>query len=119
MNKELFLKIVEEIGNYDLEDFEYEHEGKTYIFKCDDVEWDDQGKYQFAEEIGQLVEVDEKCKIIKRFDYGVSRDLTRSGSYFTGYETIYGECVPCEISEITIPEKVIPAHTEAKWTKIK
>lgn len=29
MNKELFLKIVESMGEIDLEDFSYDHEGKN------------------------------------------------------------------------------------------
>jgi hypothetical protein len=116
----LFSKIVKKLGETDIEDFEYTIDGKIYGFKDvgDDV-WDDQGKYQYKYEQGQLIEMNKKYKEIQSFNFGVSRTIQRSGSYFSDY---YYEKEPYEyfkIKEVLIPEKIIPAHIENKWNKIK
>lgn len=112
--------IVKKLGDTDIDDFEYIYDGKIYSFKdVGDDTWDDQGKYQYKYEQGQLIEMNKKYKEIQSFNFGVSRTIQRSGSYFSDY---YYDKEPYEyykIKEILIPENIIPAHTENKWDKIK
>lgn len=59
MDKKLFSKIVKKLGDSDLEDFECTYSGKIYGFKdVGDDSWDDEGKYQYKIEQGQLIEMD-------------------------------------------------------------
>ena len=119
MDKELFAKIVGALGDTDLDDFSYEHEGKRYCFKgVGDDSWDDQGKYQFKTEQGQLIEEDKNYKEIQSFSFGVERGVARSGSYFTDYHYQYEPYDAFQIVEVLVPEVVIPAHTEEKWASI-
>jgi len=120
MDIKLFSKIVKELGKLDLDDFMYEHDGKTYMFKeVGDDSWDDQGKYQYKNEEGQLIEIDEKYKEIQSFNFGVSRGVSRSGSYFTDYNYDKDPYEFYEIKEILIPEEIIPAHAENKWITLE
>jgi hypothetical protein len=120
MDIKLFSKIVKKLGDTDLCDFEYTHNNKIYGFKeVGDNSWDDQGKYQYRQEQGQLIEMDEKGKEIQLFNFGVSRTVQRSGSYFSDY---YYSNYPYdfyEIKEVLIPEQIIPAHIESKWDELK
>jgi hypothetical protein len=120
MDINLFSKIVKKLDTYALEDFEYTYGGKIYGFKdVGDDSWDDQGKYQYQYQEGQLIEMDDKGKEIQSFNFGVSRTVQRSGSYFSDY---YYDNYPYEffeIKEVIIPEQIIPAHTESKWSKLK
>jgi len=119
MDIKLFSKIVKKLGESDLDDFVYEYDGKTYMFKeVGDDSWDDQGKYQYKNEEGQLIEIDEKYKEIQSFNFGVSRGVSRSGSYFTDYYYDKDPYEFFEIKEVLIPEVIIPAHTENKWNKL-
>ena len=120
MDKNLFSKIVKKLGKNDLDDFEYKCNGKIYGFKdVGDDSWEDEGKYQYKTEQGQLMETDEEYKEIQLFNYGVSRSIQRSGSYFTDYNYEKEPYEFFEIEEVIIPEVIIPAHTESKWNKIK
>jgi hypothetical protein len=116
----LFSKIVKKLGDTDIEDFGYKYNENIYGFKdVGDNTWDDQGKYQYKYEQGQLIEMDENYEEIQSFNFGVSRTVQRSGSYFSDY---YYEKYPYEIyeiKEVLIPEKITPAHIENKWNKIK
>jgi hypothetical protein len=120
MDIKLFSKIVKKLGDTDLCDFEYTHNNKIYGFKeVGDNSWDDQGKYQYRQEQGQLIEMDEKGKEIQLFNFGVSRTVQRSGSYFSDY---YYSNYPYdfyEIKEVLIPEQIIPTHIESKWDELK
>lgn len=80
--------------------------------------WDDQGKYQCKNESGQLIEVDDSFNEIIRFNFGVSRSVTRSGSYFSDYYYEYDEYLPYEIKEVIVPEVIIPEHKELKWVPL-
>jgi len=116
MNKDLFLKIVASMGEDDLEDFSYKHDGKIYgFYRVDEDNREDEGKHQYKTESGVLIEMDEKYHEIQRFDYGVSRSVQRSGSYFLGYYYDYEPYDAYEIVEELIPKVIIPAHTENKW----
>lgn len=120
MDKSLFYRIVLELDNCDLDDFSYEHEGKRYMFKeVGDDSWDDQGKYQYKEEQGRLVEIDENYKELKEFNYAVSRTVQRSGSYFSDYYYDHEPYTPIEIVEVVVPEVIIPEHTKEKWVNIR
>lgn len=120
MDITLFSKIVKQLGNHDLDDFECTINNKIYGFKnVGDNDWDDQGKYQYQYQQGQLIEMDENYKEIQSFNFGVSRTVQRSGSYFSNY---YYNNYPYEffeIKEVLIPEQIIPAHTENKWEELK
>jgi hypothetical protein len=120
MDITLFLKIVKQLGSHDLDDFACTINNKTYGFKnVGDDSWDDQGKYQYQYQQGQLIEMDENYKEIQSFNFGVSRTVQRSGSYFSEY---YHSNCPYnffEIKKVLIPEVIIPAHTENKWENLK
>jgi len=117
MDINLFAKIVKKLDDYHLDDFEYiDSDGKIYGFKeVGDESWDDQGKYQYKTEQGQLIEMDENYKEIQIFNFGVSRLIQRSGSYFSDYYYDYDPYEAFEIKEVLIPEKIIPAHIENEW----
>jgi hypothetical protein len=120
MDIKLFLKIVKKLDNHDLDDFAYTINNKTYGFKrVGDDSWDDQGKYQYQYQQGQLIEIDENYQEIQSFNFGVSRTVQRSGSYFSDYYYSNYPYEFFEIKKITIPEQIIPAHTENKWDKLK
>jgi len=119
MDINLFSKIVKKLGKQDFEDFEYTYYNKIYGFKdISGDSWDDQGKYQYKYEQGQLIEMDENYKEIKLFRFGVSRSIQRSGSYFTDYHYEYEPYEFFELKEVLIPEVIIPAYMETKWDKL-
>lgn len=120
MDTNLFSLIVKKLGDSNLDDFEYIHNGKTYGFKgVGDDNWDDQGKYQYKYEEGQLMEMDNKYVEVQLFPFGVTRSVQRSGSYFSDYNYEEDPYKMFEIEEISIPEKIIPAHTENQWNKLE
>ena len=120
MDVNLFSLIVKKLGDSDLDDFSYTKDGKTYGFKgVGDDSWDDQGKYQYKYEEGQLMEMDEKYVEIQLFPFGVTRSVQRSGSYFSDYYYDKDEYEMFEITSVEIPEVIIPAHMEDKWNKLK
>lgn len=119
MNKELFLEIVASMDSeVCLEDFSYKHNGEKYGFDISDDGWEDDGKYQYKYEQGQLVEFDEKYHIIQKFNFGITRTVSRTGSYYNDYYYDYSSIEAHEITEIIVPEVIIPEHTEEKWIKI-
>ena len=120
MNINLFAKIVKKLGKLDLDDFSYTYNNKIYGFKdVGDDNWDDEGKYQYKTEQGQLIEMDTNYQEIQEFNFGVSRSVQRNGSYFTDYNYDYEPYEMFEIKEILVPEVVIPAHMESKWNRLK
>ena len=61
MDINLFSKIVKRLGEQDLEDFQYIDDYIIYGFKeIGDDNWEDEGKYQYKTEQGQLIEMDDK-----------------------------------------------------------
>ena len=119
MDINLFAKIVKKLGKDDLEDFEYTYNNKIYGFKdVGDDSWDDQGKYQYKTEQGQLIQINENYQEIQEFNFGVSRSVQRNGSYFTDYNYDYKPYEMFEIKEVLAPEVIIPAHMESKWDKL-
>jgi len=115
MNERQFLKMVVEMGKTSLDDFLYKLNEKNYAFtELDDDGWDDEGKYQYKNEKGQLIESDDEYTEIQRFNFGVSRSVQRSGSYFSEYDYTYGKWIPFEMKEVLIPEVIIPEHIEIK-----
>ena len=119
MDINLFAKIVKKLGEDCLEDFEYTYNSKIYGFKdVGDDNWDDQGKYQYKTEQGQLIEMDENYQEIQSFNFGISRSVQRNGSYFTDYNYDYEPYEMFEIKEVLVPEVIIPAHMESKWDKL-
>jgi len=121
MDIKLFSLIVKKLGDKDLDDFEYKHDNVIYGFKdVGDDEWEDDGsgKYQYKEEQGQLMSMDEKYNEIELFNFGVSRSTSRTGSYYTDYYYDSESYIPFEIKETLIPEQIIPAHTVDKWNKL-
>jgi hypothetical protein len=121
MDINLFARIVKKLDDYHLEDFEYINaDGKIYGFKeIGDDSWDDQGKYQYKTEQGQLIEMDDKYKEVQSFNFGVSRSVQRCGSYFSDYNFDYDPYEVFEIKEVLIPEKIIPAHIENEWNRLQ
>jgi len=120
MDINLFAKIVKNLGENNLDDFSYEYNGKIYTFKeIGDNSWDDQGKYQYKCEQGQLIEVNKKYKEIQLFNFGVSRSISRCGSYFSDYYYEKGPYEVFEIKEVLVPEVIIPAHIESEWVELQ
>lgn len=120
MDIKLFSKIVKKLDESDLEDFECTYDGKKYGFKdVGNNKWDDQGKYQYKKEDGQLIEINEKYQEIQSFNFGVSRSVQRSGSYFSDYNYDEDPYVFFEIKEILVPEKIIPAYIDTEWIELK
>jgi len=119
MDINLFSKIVKKLDNQDFEDFEYTYNNKIYGFKdITEDSWEDDGKYQYKTEQGQLIEMDDRYREIQSFNFGVSRSVQRSGSYFTDYHYEYEPYEFFELKEVLIPEVIIPAHMETKWDKL-
>lgn len=117
MEQREFLKMVARMGEKSVEEFEYESDGKRYgFYEMDDDGWDDEGKYQYKTEKGKLVQFkgEEGYETEKEFNFGVSRVVQRSGSYFSDYYYEYEKWEPFIIEEVYVPEVVIPAHTELK-----
>ena len=120
MDINLFYLIVKKLGDSDLDDFSYTKDGKIYGFKeVGDDSWDDQGKYQYKYEEGQLMEMDKRYVEIELFPFGVTRSVSRSGSYFSDYYYDKDKYEMFEITSVEIPEVIIPAHMEDKWNKLK
>jgi len=119
MDINLFSKIVKKLDEQDFEYFKYTYNNKIYGFKeIGDDSWEDEGKYQYKTEQGQLIEMDNNYKEIRLFRFGVSRSVQRSGSYFTDYHYEYEPYEFFELKEVLIPEVIIPAHMETKWDKL-
>ena len=119
MDINLFSKIVKKLDEQDFEYFKYTYNNKIYGFKeIGDDSWEDEGKYQYKTEQGQLIEMDNNYKEIRLFRFGVSRSVQRNGSYFTDYNYDYEPYEFYELKEVLIPEVIIPAHMETRWDKL-
>jgi len=119
MDINLFAKIVKKLGKEDLENFAYTYNNKIYGFKdVGDDNWDDEGKYQYKTEQGQLIEMDGDYQEVQSFNFGISRSVQRNGSYFTDYNYDYEPYEMFEIKEVLVPEVIIPAHMKSKWDKL-
>ena len=121
MDKNLFGIIVKRLGDDRLDNFSCVIDNCKYMFKdISEDEWEDDGtgKYYYKLEKGQLIEVDEEYNEIKKFQYGITRSIQRSGSYFSDWHHEYEPYEPCEIKEVLIPEKIIPAHTVEQWSRL-
>ena len=119
MDINLFSKIVKKLDEQDFEYFKYTYNNKIYGFKeIGDDSWEDEGKYQYKTEQGQLIEMDDKYREIQEFNFGVSRSVQRNGSYFTDYNYDYEPYEMFEIKEVLVSEVIIPAHMESKWNKL-
>ena len=118
MDIKLFSLIVKRLGDKDLDDFSCQCGNKYYRFKTIDDNWEDDGKYQYRTEQGQLIEMNKNYKEIQSFNFGISREVSRSGSYFTDYYYTNDDYEMFEIEEIVIPEVVIPEHKDQQWNKL-
>jgi hypothetical protein len=114
MNKELFLRVVACLGEQQLGGFKCEIDSKMYTFIEDYEEGVDAGRHQYSKVHGILQEIDTEGREIERFNFGVSRGISRCGSDNSYWEESYEEYVAKEIVEVIIPE-----HTELKWVDIK
>jgi hypothetical protein len=124
MTRELFEKIAKDVDSFEeaLEDYLYRDGETKYGFEYIDEEpkWEDEGKYSFKYEKARLVKYGDNLDIIERYDYGIERAISRTGSYYSDY---YYEYYPCEmysIEYVLVPQqiKVIPEHLETKWNHI-
>jgi|SRR6185437_12687672 len=116
--KEMLQKKIEEEWGYEgysLEDVELElNENETVYFMESEIDgWDDQGKYQYQQQIYEAA-------LVKDGDWddttylGIffAQDIQRSGSYFTHYEYYHEKPVEVELKEY---EKTI---TVREWTEV-
>lgn len=111
--KEIVEKLSEENGS--LEDLSVEVDGIAYGVTEHMIDkWDDEGKYQFTTEHGTLCSYDENYKVVDSFPIFLERGITRSGSYFSDYNYDYDDIQVYELHKVTVPEQIIPEHTETK-----
>jgi len=117
MKKELLFKIINGLkGNErSLEDNSIEIDGVKYgITNFKEDGWDDEGKYQYNTEKGQLCSYDDKWNIIEVFDFFLEQNVSRSGSYFSDYYYDYDDINPYTLEKVIVPEQIIPAHYKDK-----
>lgn len=103
-------------------EFHLENIGFAFINRYESS-WEDAGKYQYQELIGQLVAWDfNKAKypcnksIVERYNLFSTVNCSRSGSYFSEYYYTYDEIHLFKYEIEHVEEVVIPAHD---ITKIK
>jgi len=104
-----------------LERFEFHIENIGFGFiNRSESSWDDQGKYQYQELIGQLVAWDlnkEKypCdkSIVERYNLFGRVSCARNGSYYSEYYYTYEEIELFKYEIEHVEEVVIPAHDRA------
>lgn len=113
--------VVEDFKNKEiwLEDYSLELNGEIYGFITENDTWEDDGKYQYKIDKGAFAKFDENFNAIEEYPYGISRQISRTGSYYSDYYYDYNDPEIFEIKSITIPEKIIPAHEEEVWEEIK
>ena len=106
-------KIVDKFDNeHFLEDIGEEINGVRYGVKLlEEGDWDDQGKYQYRDDVGVLCEYDNDWNIVKMFDIAVTSQMTRSGSYFSEYYYEYEDLMVNKIIKKVIPKQIIPERT--------
>jgi hypothetical protein len=101
-----------------LEKFEFHLENIGFAFiNRYESSWEDQGKYQYQESIGQLVAWDlNKAKypcdksIVERYNLFGTVNCSRSGSYFSEYYYNYDEIHLFKYEIKHVEEIVVPAH---------
>ena len=76
----------------------------------EDGDWDDQGKYQCKDVTGILYKIAEDGSIIK-YDIAVTQYITRSGSYFSEYDSEYEPLEVHQLVQKVIPQQIIPERT--------
>ena len=87
-----------------LEDVSGEVNGKRYGFHIvEEGNWDDEGKYQFRNDIGILCEYDEDWTAFKMFNIATTSAMTRCGSYFSDYNYDFDELVINKVIKKIIP----------------
>jgi len=109
-----------------LEDFNISFGNLNFAFICtNEGKWDDEGKYQFQLIEYQLVSYDNSNdsyptynNIIDRYDVVFELSISRSGSYFSDYYYNIESIIPYRITEILVPDVIIPAHNEIKFENI-
>ena len=95
-------EILDEISTLDNETnpeeyFGFELNGIKYdVFQIDQTRWSDEGKYQYRQDLYQLVSYDDSIRpyvcdksIVNCFNCFFEVAVTRSGSYFSGVFTLY------------------------------
>ena len=125
---ELVETILSEVYNiYDgvgdiLEDFTILTDNINFAFIYNkELDWDDQGKYQYTSIDYQLVSYDNSKhswptndNIIDYYDFIFTQYMSRSGSYFSDYYYEYDKPEPYKLKEFLIPEVIIPEHIEIR-----
>ena len=92
-----------------LEEVSGEVNGKRYGFHIvEEGNWDDEGKYQFRNDIGILCEYDEDWTAIKMFNIAATSAMTRCGSYFSEYYYEYDKLTVNKVIKKIIPKQIIP-----------
>lgn len=105
----------------------FEYNKTSYgFFLVGESSWDDEGKYQFQNITYQLVSYDSTdtsypCddNVLDKFNLILTVPVTRSGSYFSDYNYFYDKPIISIVEIEHIPEQIIPAHEDVKFTKIK
>ena len=123
-------EILDEISTLDNETnpeeyFGFELNGIKYdVFQIDRTKWSDEGKYQYRQDLYQLVSYDDSIRpyvcdksIVNCFNCFFEVAVTRSGSYFSDYMYWYEKPV-MKFGKIKhVPEIVIPEHDEYELTE--
>lgn len=109
-----------------LERFEFrlENIGFGFIYRYEGS-WEDSGKYQYQEIIGQLVAWDFNKEgypcdksIVERYNLFGTVNCGRSGSYYSEYYYNYGEIHLFKYEVEHVEEVIIPAHDTTKIKSI-
>jgi hypothetical protein len=109
-----------------LERFEFHLENIGFAFiNRYEGSWEDEGKYQYQEVIGQLVAWDFNKEgypcdksIVERYNLFGTVSCSRSGSYYSEYYYSYEEIHLFKYEVEHVDEVVIPAHDIAKIKSI-
>ena len=117
IDKELLKKIVNRIGEDDVEDLTIEVDGKNYGFLCieDDV-WEDDGRGKYFSKcsrylLGLFGEGDDRWKLVEKYNVIALQCVTKTGSYYTDWHYEYDRPTFSYACEEVVPEQIIPAHT--------
>lgn len=85
--------------------------GEDYcFFTIDEGDWDDQGKYQCRDVTGVLCKTDKDGRT-HMYDIAITQYITRSGSYFSGYNYEYDTLKVRQLVQKIIPQQIIPERT--------
>jgi len=109
------------------DDFDFDFDDVRYGVTCvEESDWDDEGKYQYQNNVYQLVSYDPSVagypctkNITSNFNLFFELSVKRSGSYFSDYYYQY-DCPTIQIaSEKIVPEQVIPSHSIVEFNVAK